>query len=495
MRVQLLSVLIRTFAQASATTLCIGVVTLSCAETTTLISATSQGAAGNAASDLPSISADGSYVVFQSSATNLVSGDTNARRDIFLLDRQSGATVRVSKGLSGAESNADSQTPMIAAAGRYVVFQSTATNLVNADTNLVPDIFVYDVSTGSTTRVSVATGNAQGNGDCYRPQISSDGRFVAFTSFSTALVANDTNAASDVFLHDRDPDANGTFDEGNGTTVRVSLSPTGAQLDTASDFPSLSSNGRYVAFSSGTGVYVYDRNSGTTENITPTSNGASSFTSISADGQTVVYTSAATNLVASDTNSNVLDVFVYNRTLTTTTLASVSQSGTQSTDDSLSPAISSDGRYVVFVTEAASLTTQVNGANATFDAVSAATGGSGGGGGTATSYYVYRRDLSQNSTVRASSTYSGSIPNASSGSPAISSDGTLIAFSSLATGLTCASDGNSATDVFLRDLRSSTATTSCGSTTSSKPAGGGAMGAVLLVAMALFMGLRRRIGP
>lgn len=462
------------------------------AETTLLLSATSGGAPGNAASDRPSISADGRYVAFQSAATNLAAADSNVRRDIFLLDRQSGSITRASKGILGAESNGDSQAAAIASAGRYIAFESTATNLVTSDSNIAQDVFVYDTSLGTTMRASVSTGGTAGNAESFKPQLSSNGRFVVFMSYATNLVAGDSNVLSDVFLHDRDPDANGTYDEGNGTTVRASVNSGGAQLLVASDFPSISADGRYVAFSSGSGLYVYDRLSGTTENLTSASNGTSTYTSLSSDGRYVAFASVATNLVASDTNLTISDIFVHDRTLSTTTLASVSQSGTQSAYDSFSPAISADGRYVAFVTEAGALTTRRDRIDITFDAISAATGGGGGGGGT-TTYYAYRRDRTLNTTVRASSGAGGATPNASSGNIAINSDGTFIAFSSLGSNLTCATDGNAAIDVFLRDLRTSTATPSCGASSASTSAAGGAFDLYLLLLASLMSARRVRL--
>lgn len=461
------------------------------AETTLLLSATSQGAPGNGISDQPSLSADGRYIAFHSAATNLISTDTNAHTDIFLLDRQSGSMTRVSKGLLGAESNGNSQTAAISAAGRYVAFESVATNLVSSDSSPIQDVFVYDTTLGTTVRVSVSTGGTAGNAESLKPRLSSNGRFVAFTSYATTLVASDTNGFSDVFLHDRDPDENGTYDESNGTTVRASVGTTGAQLTAASDFPSISSDGNFVAFASGNNVYVYDRVNATTQNINSAGNGSSAYTSLSSDGRYVAYSSTATNLVTGDTNA-VEDVFVYDRTLITTVRASVSQSGAQSTYDSKSPAISADGRYVVFVTEAGALNTRASRTDVAFDAISAATGGGGGGGGTAATYYVYRRDLTLNVTVRAGSAYSGAVPNASSGNAAMSSDGALIAFSSLATNLTCSTDSNGFTDVYLRDLRGTTATPTCGTQTAAKTAAGGALGWSLVALLGLSTAWRRR---
>ncbi len=442
------------------------------AENTLLVSSTASGVTANGGSDRPAISADGRFVAFQSDATSLISGDGNARMDIFLRDRQLGTTVRISKGLSGAESNADSSVASISGNGRYVAFESTASNLVTGDTNVTKDAFVYDTVAGKTTRVSVSSTGAQADGESFRPQLSYDGRFVVFLSNSTNLIVGDTNGVDDIFLHDRDPDGNGLFDEGNGTTVRASLSVSGTPLLVASNFPSISADGQFVAFTSGNGVFVYDRIGGAVTSAAAVSNGVSTYTSLSADGRYVAFVSAATNLVANDTNG-FLDVFVYDRTLATTTLASVSQTGTQQAVDSISPVISSDGRYVAFVTTSTAFARLAK-PTVAFDAVSGATGGGGGGGTTAT-YYVFRRDLLAAKTVRVSSTSGGSLSNGSSGNPGISSDGSYVAFSSTGSNMTCASDSNLAADIFVRDLRSSTTADTCGSTssTSTKSAGGG----------------------
>ena len=129
---------------------------LAAAGDTTRVSVASDGAQGNGYSYHPSISADGRYVAFESDASNLVSGDTNGARDVFVHDRQGGGTTRVSVASDGAQGNGGSAHPSISADGRYVAFQSDASNLVSGDTNGWSDIFVYDRQTGQTTRVSVA---------------------------------------------------------------------------------------------------------------------------------------------------------------------------------------------------------------------------------------------------------------------------------------------------------------------------------------------------
>src|SRR6266545_3841555 len=202
----------------------------------------------------PAISADGRYVAFASLASNLVSGDTNGVLDIFVHDRQTGETTRVSVASDGTEGNRDSAFPSVSADGRYVAFVSDASNLVPGDTNgrraayLGEDIFVHDRQTGQTTRVSVAFNQRQARGPSLQPSISASGRFVAFTSAASNLVPGDTNRILDVFVRDRQTE----------TTVRASVASDGTQatgdaglFDSSID-PSISADGRSVAFTSST---------------------------------------------------------------------------------------------------------------------------------------------------------------------------------------------------------------------------------------------------
>ena len=144
-------------------------------------------------------------MAFVSNSSNLVAGDANGTYDIFVRDRQTGATERVSVSSNGTEANGFSSLPAISADGRYVAFQSSASNLVSGDTNAVDDIFIHDRQSGTTERVSVGAGGVQGNGPSEFPAISADGRCAAFASAATNLVAGDTNGASDVFVRDRRP--------------------------------------------------------------------------------------------------------------------------------------------------------------------------------------------------------------------------------------------------------------------------------------------------
>jgi len=163
----------------------------------------SSGVEGNNPSDTASISADGQIVAFWSWASNLVAGDTNAYPDVFVHDRATKITERVSVDSSGVEGNSDSFTASISADGQIVAFSSLASNLVAGDTNGDSDVFVHDRATGITERVSVDSSGVEGNGNCYGPSISADGQIVAFYGFASNLVAGDTNAFEDVFVHER----------------------------------------------------------------------------------------------------------------------------------------------------------------------------------------------------------------------------------------------------------------------------------------------------
>lgn len=189
------------------------------AGTTERVNVSSAGEQANVGSNSAALSADGRVVAFDSPATNLVDGDTNDRQDIFVHDRPSGATERVSVSSAGDQANDDSFSPTLSGNGRFVAFASNASNLVAGDANGHTDVFVHDRQTGATERVSVDSAGAPANGLSFNPSISADGRVVSFTSFASNLGAGDTNAQSDVFVHDRQ----------TGTTQRVSVSSAGGR--------------------------------------------------------------------------------------------------------------------------------------------------------------------------------------------------------------------------------------------------------------------------
>lgn len=322
---------------------------------TTRVSVASDRTQASSQSQDPSISADGRYVFFSSSANNLVSGDTNVRPDVFVYDRQTGQTTRVSVASNGAQGNEGSISPSISADGRYVAFTSYASNLVNGDTNGYPDVFVYDWQTGQTTRVSVSSNGTQGNWTSNDPSISSDGRYVIFGSVARNLVSGDTNNYWDVFVYDRQ----------TGQTTRVSVSSNGIQGNGDSySISSISTDGRIVAFTSSASnlvsndtnsrqdVFVHDRQTGQTTRISVAPDGTqgnstSGAPSISSDGRYVAFQSQANNLVTGDTNLST-DTFVYDRQTGQMTRVSVTSSGLERFGHSGSPFISTDGRYVTF---------------------------------------------------------------------------------------------------------------------------------------------------
>ncbi len=207
---------------------------------TTRVSVASDGTQGNMGSYYPSISSDGRYVAFMSWANNLVDNDINGVIDVFVHDRTTGQTTRVSIDSAGNQGDGHSEYPSISSDGRYVAFTSWASNLVDGDTNGNWDVFVHDRQTGQTTRVSVASDGTQGSGRSYSPSISSDGQNVAFTSWASNLVEDDTNWYADIFVHHRLA----------GQTTRVNVASDGTQSNDYSYSPRISSDGQYVVFES-----------------------------------------------------------------------------------------------------------------------------------------------------------------------------------------------------------------------------------------------------
>jgi uncharacterized repeat protein (TIGR01451 family) len=385
---------------------------------TELDSVSSAGVQGNQDSELPAVSADGRFVAFVSLSDNLVAGDTNGAADVFVRDRLTGATERASVSSAGAQANGNSGLlngmggPSISADGRFVAFDSEASNLVKGDTNGAIDVFVRDRLSGTTERVSVASNGTQGNGDSTHAAISGDGSRVAFGSFAATLVQPDTNFASDVFVHDRtsgttvrvsdapdgsqgnnwsfspDLNANGhlvvfdTFASNLGgnpnATVQVLLrdldtgvlqpisAPPGSTdpLERSQD-GRVSPDGRFVVFDSQSSAFLpravvlLDRTTGTREVQSVNDTGArgnddSSNPAVSDDGRFVSFASLASNLVTDDTN-NRYDVFVRDRQAGTTRRVSVGSNGEQGDLDSLGPAIDADGQVIAFFSAASTL--------------------------------------------------------------------------------------------------------------------------------------------
>ncbi|MFO0980863.1 MAG: calcium-binding protein [Planctomycetota bacterium] len=406
------------------------------AQATTRVSVDSQGGEGNDLSEAPAVSADGRFVAFASVASDLVPGDTNGWEDVFVHDRQTGATTRVSVDTQGGQGNNPSFNPAVSADGRFVAFASVASNLVPGDTNDSCDVFVHDRQTGVTTRVSVDSQGGQSGGALLdAPAVSADGRLVAFTSGASDLVPGDTNQKRDVFVHDRQ----------TGETTRVSVDSQGGQGYDDSRFASISADGRLVAFSSGADnfvpgdtnyewdVFVQDRETGETTRMSVDSQGGqananSAPGAISADGRFVTFWSYASNLVPGDTNG-LGDVFVHDRETGETTRVNVDSQGRQTSGAYWgTPAISADGRFVAFAADAGELVP----------------------GDTNEVPDVFVRDRQMGETTRASVDSRGGQGNDRSWKPAISADGELVAFSSDASNLV-RNDSNERSDIFVHD--------------------------------------------
>ena len=318
------------------------------------ISVSSNRLQANGWSANPSLSADGRFVVFRSVASNLVIGDTNIKQDIFVHDRNTKITERVSISSTGVQAKDHSGSPSISADGRFVAFVSQARKLVPGDTNNRADIFVHDRDTGMTKRVSVSSTGAQANGFSGSPWISADGRVITFESYASNLVIDDTNNWQDIFLHDRQ----------TGISERVSVSSSAQQANANSFYPSISADNRFVAFYSRArnlvpgdtngsfDIFVHDREVGLTERISVSSTGeqanSDSFVqALSADGRFVAFRSVAGNLVSGDTDTEG-DIFLHDRNTRITQRVSVSLNGVQANDRPDLPSISADGRFVAF---------------------------------------------------------------------------------------------------------------------------------------------------
>lgn len=416
---------------------------------TTRVSVASDGTQANSSSARPAISTEGRYVAFESSASNLVSGDTNGQSDVFAHDRQTGSIIRVSIASNGTQGDGPSFSPAISADGRYVAFISLASNLVNGDTNASDsntnggyDTFVHDRQTGATTRVSVASDGTQSNGWSDGPALSADGRYVTFVSYASNLVNGDTNGEPDVFIHDQQA----------GTTTRVSVASDGAQGSGSNPEPTviyysrtaLSADGRYVAFASYFSnlvsgdtnnihdVFVHDQQTGITTRVSVASDGMqsnawSASPTISSDGRYVAFESAASNLVSGDTN-NIHDVFVHDRQTGITTRVSIASSGAQGDRQSGDPALSAEGRYVTFYSGATNLVS----------------------GDTNDKNDIFVHDRQTGATTRVSVASDGTQGNDFSGRATISAYGRYVAFVSSASNLV-SNDTNNTSDIFVHE--------------------------------------------
>jgi Tol biopolymer transport system component len=406
----------------------------SAAPDTVLVSRAGGGAQANDRSWGYAASGDGRYVLFESSGTNLVRGDTNGVADLFVHDRRAKRTTRGSVASGGAEANASSSDAVLSRDGRYVAFRSEASNLVPRDSNGQADVFLHDRSTGRTTRISV-TPKGQIHGTVHSIAMSADGRSVTYTSDAPDVVPGDTNDTTDVFVYDRP----------TGKTSRVSVGTGGTQGDSYSTESALSADGRYVAFSSASSnlvpgdtnaqvdVFVHDRRTGTTRRASADDGGAQSEDSanepvISANGRYVAFASSA-RLDPADTDEE-SDVFVRDLVTRRTELVS-GEGGTFPVDQFSTPAISADGRRVAFHAGSPFLLHKASpGELIEYEA-------------------IYDRRTGQ--TTRVAQAVTGE-PDASTWDTFFTADGRYAGFTSAASNLV-PGDANEAPDAFLTPLR------------------------------------------
>ncbi|HEX9824341.1 MAG TPA: hypothetical protein VGB51_08120 [Actinomycetota bacterium] len=408
------------------------------------------GAEANGVTFESDLSQDGRYVAFGSQASNLVAGDTNGVEDIFVYDRATVATERVSVSSAGDEGDGTSFHAGLTPDGRFVTFTSHARNLVPGDTNGVTDVFVHDRATGTTERVSVATSGAQTERRAFDPAISADGRFVAFISGSVTLDPPDTNGGCDtaaegssqgcdVFVHDR----------ATGVTERVSEGPNGEQGGGPSGWNlDISADGRYVSFysfapnfvtsvpgdrNSYSDIFVKDRLTGNIERVSVASDGTeanagSTESAMSDDGRFVAFTSIAPNLTPTESDPLWNDVYVHDRLTGETERVSVSSSGEEGNGNSGVGDISGDGRYVLFQSDATDLVPgDTNGARD-----------------------VFVHDRLTRTTDRITVAGDGAEGDGDSFPSSITPDGRLIGFGSQASNLVTG-DQNGWSDPFVRD--------------------------------------------
>jgi hypothetical protein len=334
--------------------------------TTTRLSETASGQPGDSSSSSAAISADGTIVLFQSSATNLVAGASGLQ--LYAYDAATTSIELISRSETGVMGNNISGSASISADGRWITYVSLASNLVPGDTNASRDIFLYDRDIGSTQIVSRAVSGLLGDNQSNRAHVSGNGRFITFDSLASNLDPAPTNGAYQSYLLDRDVDGNGVFDEpGTTSLTRVSINNDGAS-----------------------------------------GNSSSTWAVATDDGLKVAFASDATNLVPGDSNART-DIFVRNLATGETTRESVGPGGAQTSAGTYFPLrFSADGRYLTFHSGAPELAFGLNGKT-----------------------HVFRRDLSTGENVVVSRDAFGDLANDSSEVGIISADGQTVFFDSL----------------------------------------------------------------
>ncbi|GIK15557.1 MAG: hypothetical protein BroJett003_05210 [Planctomycetota bacterium] len=396
------------------------------------VSVSTSGDEADGMSMMPDISADGRFVTFESGAGNLVPDDDNCASDVFVFDRLTRTTERVSISSTGLAGDAGSQRPRISGDGRFIAFQSNASNLVPHDLNGCTDIFVHDRLTGRTTRASEDLLGAEGDNASIQPRLSSCGRYVAFHS-AASWDERDVNGQWDVYLKDLL----------TGDLELISLSNDGAVGNDWSEHCYVSSGGRWVVYHSKAtnlvpddrndkdDIFIFDRAERRTRRLSVNaageeSDGNSAFPAICGDGRWVVFESDGTNLVPDDTNRQ-RDVFLCDTLAGALRL--ISRADQRPSDGaSIRAHISDDGRFVVYVSQAMNL-----------DPRFAPSAGA----------KIYFYDVAAKTTALAGLTTVGTPAEGACTFPMISADGAAIAFVGFASDLV-PDDRNNLADVFVR---------------------------------------------
>jgi hypothetical protein len=416
-----------------------------------LVSKSSTGVLGNGPSRNPSISADGRYVAFESTAKNLVPNDTNGVTDIFVHDRQIGQTTRVSVTHNGGQANGASFEAAISGDGRFVSYSSKATNLVanpiyppkidcgdtsGHERNPSIQVYLYDRQTGAVTQASVNNQGVSANCRSWLSDISGDGTYVVYGSHATNLVdPPKNNKKRDTYIYNR-------------ITKQVryaNLTPQGTRPDQGAGLVDISSSGRYVTFNTKSGLFdpidnnktfdviLLDQQTNQTKLISLNESGRvgpeiSHYSDVNTNGQYVVFQTL--NQLTSEDRNNVTDIYLRDIVNNQTILITSPNSGQQANGNSRSGKLSGDGRYVTFISSANNLV--ANDTNGTED--------------------LFMRDMTNGQITRLSVTLSGAQTSGSlNGTHAISTDGTFVAFSSSANNLV-SGDNNGKPDVFVRSL-------------------------------------------
>jgi len=290
---------------------------------------------------MSSVSADGQYIAFESYASNLVQSDNNDSSDIFIYDRSKREMKRISVSVNKIEANGSSIAPSISADGRYVAFESYASNLVPDDNNNSRDIFVYDSWVDTVRRISVSSNGEEGDGYSESPHISPNGNYVQFYSMAANLIGAGEDFYGDYLVCN--------LQTNEITAISVLLI---GDMEEYPLFPTTSIDGRFIVFTAYDNVFVFDVVEKISKQVDVSSsgelaNGRSNMPSISSDGRYVAFESEADNLVGEDNNENV-DVFIHDRVTGKTSRISMGQEGEEGKEYSAGPAMSANGEYIVF---------------------------------------------------------------------------------------------------------------------------------------------------